>query len=194
MEFRARQKWILLSPQKARLVADAVRGMDVQEALDVLKFTPRKAAGLISKAVHSALANAKSYAGDEKPDLDRLYVKTLAVDGGPVLKRLKHRAYGRAHRIRRRTSHITVVLTERPEDYVARGRPAAEEAAGEGAEGQRRAPRPAKAGSKPKKRKLFGFRKTEKYGGKVKSGGEPQERHPPEHRKTERGTKGGKNK
>jgi len=104
------------------LVANVIRGLDVQEAIDVLRFMPQKAALHVSKAVRSALANAREYKGDEKPDVDRLFLKSVVVDGGPTLKRIKPRAYGRAHRIRRRTSHIFVVLAERSEEEAARAR------------------------------------------------------------------------
>jgi large subunit ribosomal protein L22 len=113
MEFRAVQKWERMSPVKARLVADNVRGLDVQDALETLMFMPQKAARVIYKTVASALANAEHVEGDDKPDVDRLYVKGLTVDAGPVLKRLSYRAYGRANRKRRRTSHVIVVLAER---------------------------------------------------------------------------------
>ena len=205
MEFRARQKWIKLSPQKARLVANAVRGLDVQEAIDVLKFMPQKAALQISKAVRSALANAREYKGDEKPDVDKLFLKSVVVDGGPTLKRVKPRAYGRAHRIRRRTSHIFVVLAERSEEELARARARGEgrrkvappKAENGGPEG------PAEAGAeeararpaKPKRPRFLGFKKKEdRYGAKVKGAGEGKEKVPAEHRKTERGTKGGRKK
>jgi large subunit ribosomal protein L22 len=113
MEFRAVQKWERISPVKARLVADNVRGLDVQDALEMLMFMPQKAAKIIYKTVASALANAESVEGDEKPDVDRLYLKTLMIDTGPTLKRISYRAYGRANRKRRRMSHVTVVLAER---------------------------------------------------------------------------------
>ena len=113
MEFRAVNRWVRMSPVKARLVADHVRGLDVQDALEVLMFMPQKAARIIYKTVASALANAENEEAGEKPDVDRLYIKLLAVDGGPIWKRISYRAYGRANRKCRRTSHITVVLAER---------------------------------------------------------------------------------
>jgi len=189
VEFRARQKWLRLSAHKARLVAAAVRGLDVQEALDALKFMPQKAALHISKAVRSALANAREYKGEVKVDVDRLYIHTLTVDGGPFLKRIKPRAYGRAHRILRPTSHITVALAERPEGEArkrARGhKDATPEKAPKGAV-------PSPELKKPKKPRFLSFRAKDKYGAKVKSEGERREHTPPEHRKTERGTSGGR--
>jgi large subunit ribosomal protein L22 len=201
MEFRARHKWLRLSPTKARLVADAVRGLDVQEAIDALKFMPQKAALFIGKAVRSALANAREHKGEEKPDVDKLYVRTLMVDGGPTIKRIKPRAYGRAHRKRRRTSHIVVVLAERPADQAPRRRarttahPVREPGPHPQAlEGEAAAPA---APTKPKKPRRLGFGRREKYDAKVK--GEKQPRAPKEkatgeHRKTESGTKGGSKK
>ena len=110
MEAVAKAKFVRISPRKARLVADAVRGMKVGEALDKLKFTPKKAAGLFSKVISSAVANATN---DSNVDADNLYIKQAFVDGGPTLKRWRPRAMGRAYIIRKRTSHITVVLDER---------------------------------------------------------------------------------
>ncbi|MCF8042654.1 MAG: 50S ribosomal protein L22 [Desulfarculaceae bacterium] len=110
MEAVAKAKFVRISPRKARLVADAVRGMKVGEALDKLKFTPKKAAGLFVKVISSAVANATN---DSNVDADNLYIKKAFVDGGPTLKRWRPRAMGRAYIIRKRTSHITVVLDER---------------------------------------------------------------------------------
>lgn len=110
MEATAKAKYVRISPQKARLVADAVRGMGVEDALNKLKFTPKKAAGLMSKVIASAVANATN---DSNVDVDSLYVKSAFVDGGPTLKRWRPRAMGRAFIIRKRTSHITVVVAER---------------------------------------------------------------------------------
>jgi large subunit ribosomal protein L22 len=197
MEFRARHKWLSVSPQKARPVADVVRGLDVQDAIDALKFMPQRASLFISKAVRSALANAREYEGDPKPDVDRLFVKTVAVDGGPTLKRIRPRAYGRAHRRLRRTSHITVVLAERPGERAApaRGRAAkrVEEKPPEGKEAAAEAG--AEAPAKPRKARFLGFKKKEdRYGSRVKSGGERKGKAAAEHRKTERATKGKKKK
>ncbi len=196
MEFRAYQKWIRMSAQKGRLVADAVRGMDVQEALDTLKFMPQKAALYVGKAVRSALANAREYKGDPKPDVDRLFLRVLTVDGGPKLKRMKARAYGRANRIMRPTSHVAVVLAERPADETRRGRrraavhrvrgPAPKgKGRGEKAPEAKAAAPAAEKKAKPRKPRLFGFGGKDKYGAKVKSEGPTPERGPVEHIKTE---------
>ncbi len=109
MEARAVVRNIRISPQKARLVADLVRGKDVESAINTLRFMPKKAAHIIRKVVESALANASQ---NEAIDIDTLYIKKITVDGGPMLKRIRPRAMGRATRILKRTSHITVVLDE----------------------------------------------------------------------------------
>jgi len=98
-----------ISPQKARLVADQVRGLPVARALDLLKFSDKKAAGLIYKVLFAAVSNAENNAGD---DVDELKVKTITVDEGPMLKRFMARAKGRGTRILKRTSHITVIVGE----------------------------------------------------------------------------------
>ncbi len=109
MEARAVGKHIRISPQKARLVADVVRGMDVDRAITTLRFMPKKGAGIIRKVIESAVANATQ---DDQIDVDNLYVKKIFIDGGPSLKRIRPRAMGRATGIIKRTSHITVVLDE----------------------------------------------------------------------------------
>lgn len=110
MEARAKLSYARLSPQKTRLVVDMVRGKGVQEALNVLKFSPQKAAPIIAKLVSSAVANAEQKGVN---DVDRLYIKAITVDQGPVLKRFLPRAQGRATRIRKPTSHMTVILDEK---------------------------------------------------------------------------------
>jgi len=109
MEAKAAIKQIRISPQKARLIADLVRGKDVESAINTLRFMPKKGARIIRKLLESALANASQ---NESIDIDTLYVKTIFVDGGAMLKRIRPRAMGRASRILKRTSHITVVLDE----------------------------------------------------------------------------------
>jgi large subunit ribosomal protein L22 len=109
MEARAVGKYIRISPQKARLVADVVRGMGVGTAITTLRFMPKKGAGILRKVIESALANATQ---DDKIDVDNLFVKKIFIDGGPSLKRISPRAMGRATGIIKRTSHITVVLDE----------------------------------------------------------------------------------
>ncbi|CAK8713287.1 MAG: LSU ribosomal protein L22P [Candidatus Electronema aureum] len=109
MEARAVAKYIRISPQKARLVADVVRGKDVETAITTLRFMPKKAARILHKVLESAVANAEQ---TETIDVDTLYIKEIQINGGPMLKRFRPRAMGRAARILKRTSHITVVVDE----------------------------------------------------------------------------------
>jgi large subunit ribosomal protein L22 len=110
MEVKARLKHAKVSAQKARLVADLVRGKDVNDALRALTFLQKKSAGLIKKLIESAVANAGQ---KEVIDVDNLYVKTITVDQGPVMKRFMPRAQGRATEIKKKMSHINLVLDER---------------------------------------------------------------------------------
>ncbi len=98
-----------ISPQKARLVADQIRGLPVDKATEILSFSPKKAAAIIKKVLDSAIANAEHNDG---ADIDELVVKTIYVDQGPTFKRFRARARGRADRILKRTSHITVQVEE----------------------------------------------------------------------------------
>jgi large subunit ribosomal protein L22 len=110
MEVRAVAKYLRVSAQKTRLVADMVRGKNVDEALVLLRFTPKKSGRLITKVLRSAMANADN---TKSGDLEKLYIKTITVDQGPRLKRFRPRAMGRATRIIKPSSHITVVLDEK---------------------------------------------------------------------------------
>ena len=110
MESRAVTRNIRISPQKARLVADLIRGKRAEEALLILQFTQKKAARILAKTLRSAIANATE---TQSVDPDALYVKTTYVDGGATIKRFTPRAHGRATPIRKRTSHLTVVVDER---------------------------------------------------------------------------------
>ncbi len=109
MEVKAIAKYQRTSAQKARLVAALVRGKAVEEALNILRFTPKKSAGIMYKVVHSAMSNAMANAN---MDVDSLYIKEVLVNEGPTWKRFMPRSQGRANRILKRTSHITVVLSE----------------------------------------------------------------------------------
>lgn len=109
MEAVARARYLRVSPQKARLVVDLVRGKTAQDALHILTFTRKAAARTVKKLLESAIANA-THKGNI--DVDTLYVKGIWVDPGPTWKRFQPRAMGRATRIRKRTSHITIVLDE----------------------------------------------------------------------------------
>jgi large subunit ribosomal protein L22 len=111
LEVRAEAKWVRISPRKARLVAEHIRGRSVLEARSVLAFTPREAARELDKVLRSAVANAESQ--HQIPD-DRLYVSAAYVDEGPVMKRWRARARGRVARIKKRTCHITVKVAEIP--------------------------------------------------------------------------------
>lgn len=115
MESKAILKFARVSARKARLVADLVRGKDVAEAIEVLAFADKKSAPLIKKLVESAVANAEHEAERkaESLDVDDLYVKSVMVDGGPTLRRYRPRAQGRATKVLKKTSHITVVLGTR---------------------------------------------------------------------------------
>jgi large subunit ribosomal protein L22 len=110
MEVRAKLKFARIGPRKAQLVADLIRGKGSEEALSVLMFTKKSAAKTLSKLLKSAIANA----GQNKTiDVDRLYVKKITVDQGPTMKRFMPRALGRATTIRKRSSHILIVLDEK---------------------------------------------------------------------------------
>jgi large subunit ribosomal protein L22 len=100
-----------MSPQKARLVADLIRGRDVNEALMTLKFTNKSATGEIERVVRSAVANATN--ADENIDADKLFVETVFINEGPRQKRIRPAPMGRAYRYQRRSSHIVVQLGER---------------------------------------------------------------------------------
>ena len=109
METRAVAKYVRISPRKARLVMDQLRGKRVEDALNLLNFAPQKSAYIVKKLISSAVANAEE---NTEIDVDTLFVKTIFADEGPTLKRFRPRAMGRATRIRKRTSHITVILEE----------------------------------------------------------------------------------
>ena len=109
MEVRAIAKYVRISPTKVRKMAKAIQGKQVEDALGLLGFMPQRSAGILEKIIRSAVANA-----DQKPDVDvdSLSISNIVVNQGPTLKRFRPRAMGRATRILKRTSHITVVLAE----------------------------------------------------------------------------------
>lgn len=113
MEARAIVKHVRVSPRKARQVIDMIRGKSLGEALDVLQFVPNAAARPVDKLVRSAAANAEN---NFDMNRDELIVSRAYVDEGPTMKRIRPRARGMADRIRKRTSHITVVLREKEQD------------------------------------------------------------------------------
>jgi large subunit ribosomal protein L22 len=109
MESSAKLSSVRLSPRKTRLVVDLVRGKVIQEALNTLRFLPQPSAKLVIKLLKSAVANAEQKGVS---DVDKLFVKTIFVDGGSVLKRFLPRAMGRASKIRKPTSHVSVILSD----------------------------------------------------------------------------------
>jgi large subunit ribosomal protein L22 len=110
MEARAQARYVRVTPMKARRVVDLIRGMKADEAAAILRFTPQAAAEPVRKVLESAMANAENNDGLATDDL---YVAAAYVDDGPTMKRFRPRAQGRAYRINKRTSHITVVVEER---------------------------------------------------------------------------------
>lgn len=109
MEAMAKLRYARLSAQKGRLVADQIRGLPVEQALNILAFSQKKGAAMMKKVLDSAIANAENNLG---ADIDELKVATVCVDEGPTMKRIRARAKGRAARIFKRTSHITVTVAE----------------------------------------------------------------------------------
>ncbi len=110
MEAKAIARFVRVSPRRARQIVDLIRGKDTVEALAILKYTPTKSAEIIENVVKSAIANAEH---NFDMNTNRLYVAETFVDQGPTMKRIMPRAQGRADKIRKRTSHITVVLKQR---------------------------------------------------------------------------------
>jgi len=113
MEAKAVARYIRISPRKVRLVVDMIRGKKVDEALAILQHTPNISREPVTKVLKSAIANAE-HNYDMNPD--DLYITKIYVDQGPTLKRIKPRAHGRADRIRKRTSHITVFVGDKKEE------------------------------------------------------------------------------
>lgn len=107
MKVFAKYRYARISPQKCRLVADQVRGLPVDRALNILNYSSKKAAGMVKKALESAIANAEH---NEGADIDELKVASIQVDQGPTFKRFQARAKGRGMQILKRTSHITVAV------------------------------------------------------------------------------------
>ena len=109
MEVMAKHRYARISPQKCRLIADQIRGLPVERALNTLNFGVTKSAGLMKRVLESAIANAEH---NEGADIDELRVSKVYVDEGPTMKRIQPRAKGRANRILKRTSHITVCVSD----------------------------------------------------------------------------------
>jgi large subunit ribosomal protein L22 len=112
MEAKAIARYVHVSPRKARLVVDMIRGKSAGEAANILRFTPKGAAEVVAKVLDSAVANAEH---NLKVTPETLFVSQAFVDEGPTLKRIRPRAMGRAFKIRKRTSHVTVVVKQREE-------------------------------------------------------------------------------
>jgi large subunit ribosomal protein L22 len=110
MEVKASLNFARIGCQKARLVVDLVRGQDVNEAIKTLTFMKQKGAGLVKKLIESAVANAEN---KKVIDVDNLYVKHISVDMGPAIKRFRPRAQGRASQVKKKLSHINVILDEK---------------------------------------------------------------------------------
>ncbi len=113
MEYRAHARYVRMSPRKMRRVAGLVRGKDVEHALSLLHFTVKAAAAPIERTIRSAASNAINVAGSSHVKIEDLYVKNIQVDGGPPLKRFRAGSMGRASRVIKRTSHLSVVLAEK---------------------------------------------------------------------------------
>lgn len=138
MDAHAVAKFVVISPRKAKQTADLIKGKPVNEAMALLRYTPRRAAEFITKTLNSAIANAIDKEGTGKLDADDLFVKNAVIDPGPIMPRWRPRAYGRASRIRKRMSHIKVIVsTEMPAEF----------------KGSRKARRAEAAKPKPKKKR-----------------------------------------
>lgn len=109
MEITAKIRMIRISPRKVRLVGDLIKKRNINDAMGILTYMPQKASFILKKLLDSAIANARQ---KKYVDIDNLYVKNVIVDGGPMLKRFLPRAMGRATKIRKRMSHITMILDE----------------------------------------------------------------------------------
>ena len=121
---RAQARFVHVTPMKARRVVDLVRGMQADRALAILRFAPQSASEPVYKVLASAVANARQKAErlGERLDVEDLLVHQAYVDEGPTMKRFRPRAQGRAYRVRKRTSHITIVVAPRPEDESSQGK------------------------------------------------------------------------
>jgi large subunit ribosomal protein L22 len=110
MEARAVRKYIHGSPRKMRIIVNEVRGMKVSDALSQLHFMPQSAARWVESTIHSAVHNLIDRAAEERVDEDEIVIRTIAVDSAPMIKRFRPAPRGRAHRIRKRMSHLTVIV------------------------------------------------------------------------------------
>ncbi len=155
-EYRAEARFQRVSPQKARLVLELIKGRGVQDALDTAAFTKKRIAPVVHKLLTSAVDNAKYVAGEEGVDLDvdNLYVKSAVANDGPRMKRIRPAPMGRAYRYQRRLTHIILSVAERePATGLVTKveEPAAEAQSGKAAKGKKSAPKAAKAKPAAKK-------------------------------------------
>ncbi len=154
MEFRAEMRYLRVSPQKARLVLELIKGRKVEEARNTLLYTKKRVAAHVGKLLQSALDNANFLSAEKNldVDLDNLYVKSAIANDGPRMKRIRPAPQGRAYRYQRRIAHITLVLAERGNGSAgAAGQP--RRAATSSAPAKRRAPVAKKAAGSGKKKK-----------------------------------------
>ena len=150
MEFRAEKKYLRVSPQKARLVLDLIKGRRVEEARNTLLFTKKRVAEHVGKLLQSALDNANFLATEKGLDveIDNLYVKSAVANDGPRMKRIRPAPQGRAYRYQRRIAHIELILAERGKNGQARTVVGEESAPAAPAKARRRAPAAKSAGKK----------------------------------------------
>jgi len=121
MEAKARARFVRMSARKVRRVADLIRGKNVGDALNTLTFSPQAAASVLERTLKSATANALSMEGTAKLKAEDMWIKEILVDGGPIMKRIRPMGMGRAYRIRKRTNHITIVVTDGKEEEEQKG-------------------------------------------------------------------------
>jgi len=132
LEAKAVEKFLRISARKVKYIIDLVKDKKVEEAMDILTFTPRQAAGAVKKAIQSASANAVENCKEYKVDQEDLFIKEIFVTEGPTLKRFKPRARGKADRILKRTSHITVFVTDGKDKAIIEKERAARKKAAKG--------------------------------------------------------------
>jgi len=152
MEFRAEMRYLRVSPQKARLVLNLIKGRRVEEARNTLAFTKKRVAAHVGKLLQSALDNANFLSTEKGLDveIDNLYVKSAIANDGPRMKRIRPAPQGRAYRFQRRISHIALVLAERGKNGEAASTIVGEERSAAPARAKRRAPAAKKSAGKKK--------------------------------------------
>jgi len=160
MEYRAQARFMRVSPQKARLVLDLIKGRKVEDALNTLAFTKKRVAATVEKLLRSALENANYLSGEKgvDVDVDRLYVKHAVANDGPRMKRIRPAPMGRAFRYVRRIAHIEIVLAERGRNSEAAATVVGEETAGAQAPAKSKARAKGKAPAGKGKKKAVGAR------------------------------------